>query len=72
MGHELSYDNTSFHTQDFMEMHELLRYSSDGDVLGISNPQTSGVNQQQGWGQRVRVARGYGIGGQYNQPGHIH
>lgn len=35
MGHELSYDNVLLHTQDFLEMQELLRNS--GDVPETSN-----------------------------------
>lgn len=47
-------------------MKELLRDSAD--IPETSNPQTPGVNQQHG--QQVRVARGCGTGGQYDQPGH--
>ena len=66
MGHEFSYDNVlSLHTRDFLEMQELLRDSDD--VPETSNPQTPGVNQQRR--QRVRVPRGCGTGGRYDQPG---
>lgn len=43
MGDELSYGSTPLHTQDYIEMQELIREC--GDVLGTSNPQTHGVNQ---------------------------
>lgn len=33
MGHELSYDNTSFHTQDYLKMQEFIREFGDSDVL---------------------------------------
>ncbi|KAI5403248.1 hypothetical protein KIW84_050721 [Lathyrus oleraceus] len=40
-----------------------------GDVLGPSNPQTPGVNQQRGLGPHVQVARGCGTGGWLGHPG---
>lgn len=72
MGHKLSYDgNTSLHTQDYTYLSEYLRQSpaGGGDVSGSSNPQTSGMNHQLGLGIHVRVARGYGTGGQLGHPG---
>ena len=44
IGRKLSYDSVSLHTQDFLEMQELLRDS--GDVPDTSNSQTRGMNQQ--------------------------
>lgn len=58
-----------FHTQDFMEMQELLRESSGGDVAGTSDPSTP-RDQQRGRGQRVRISRGCGTGGRYDLPNH--
>lgn len=66
IGRKLSYESVSLHTQDFLEMQELLRDS--GDVLGTSNTQTPGVNKKRV--QRSRVARRCGIGGRYDQPSH--
>lgn len=42
MSRKLSYDNVPLHTQDFLEMKELLRDFSD--VLETSNPQTLGMH----------------------------
>lgn len=43
MGHELNYRSVSLHTQDFLEMKELLK--DFVDVLETSNPQKPVVNQ---------------------------
>ena len=72
MGHELSYGSMSFHTQDFMEMQELLRDSPGGDVAGTSDPSPPPADQPRGRGQRTRVSRGCGTGGRYDLPGHRH
>lgn len=68
MRHKLSYDNTSFHTKDFVEMQELLKKSGDGDVS--ETRKIPGVHQL--WAQQVSVdfvfeCVNFGIGSRYDQ-----
>lgn len=67
MGHKVSYDSTSMHSQNYLEMLNFIREYGDGDVPGTSNPQTPGVNQQRS--QRVRVPRGCETCGMYGNLG---